>query len=58
MNVEPLRQLPQRRFALPAASATFGKYFELFNTRRPHTSLDRQTPDTVYFKSLPLAAAA
>jgi putative transposase len=29
-----------------------------YNTRRPHSSLDRQTPDHVYFKSLPLAAAA
>jgi putative transposase len=44
--------------SVSAAKTGIGKYFEFFNTRRPHTSLDRQTPDTVYFKSLPLAAAA
>lgn len=27
-------------------------------TRRPHSALDRRTPDAVYFDSLPLAAAA
>ncbi len=41
-----------------AAKAGIARYFEFYNTRRPHTSLDRQTPDAVYFKSLPLAAAA
>jgi putative transposase len=44
--------------SVSAAQAGIGKYFAFFNTRRPHSSLDRQTPDTVYFKSLPLAAAA
>ncbi len=44
--------------SVSAAKAGIGKYFAFFNTRRPHTSLDRQTPDTVYFKNLPLAAAA
>jgi putative transposase len=29
-----------------------------YNSRRPHRSLDRQTPDTVYCQSRPLAAAA
>jgi putative transposase len=44
--------------SVSAAKTGIGKYLEFFNTRRPHTSLDRQTPDTVYFKSLSLAAAA
>jgi putative transposase len=44
--------------SVSAAKAGIGKYLAFFNMRRPHTSLDRQTPDTVYFKSLPLAAAA
>jgi putative transposase len=44
--------------SVSAAKAGIGKYFAFFNTRRPHSSLDRQTPDTVYFKNLPLAAAA
>ena len=33
-------------------------YFAFYNTRRPHQSLDGKTPDSVYFHSLPLAAAA
>ena len=41
-----------------AAKAGIARYLQFFNTRRPHSALDRQTPDTVYFSSLPLAAAA
>jgi putative transposase len=44
--------------SVTAAKAGIGKYLTFFNTRRPHSSLDRQTPDTVYFENLPLAAAA
>jgi putative transposase len=44
--------------SVSTAKAGIARYLTFFNTRRPHTSLDRQTPDTVYFKSLPLAAAA
>jgi putative transposase len=40
------------------ARASLARYFAFFNTRRPHTSLDRRTPDAVYFESLPLAQAA
>jgi putative transposase len=40
------------------AKAGIGRYVSFYNTRRPHRSLDRQTPDTVYFNLLPLAAAA
>ncbi len=40
------------------AKAGIGRYVHFYNARRPHRSLDRQTPDVVYFKSLPLAAAA
>ena len=28
-----------------------GKYLDFFNRLRPHSSLDRQTPDMVYFKT-------
>jgi putative transposase len=38
--------------------AVSARHVTFFNARRPHSSLDRQTPDHVYFKSLPLAAAA
>jgi putative transposase len=40
------------------AKAGIGRYVTFYNSRRPHRSLDRQTPNAVYFKSLPLAAAA
>lgn len=40
------------------ARAGIARYVSFYNARRPHRSLDRQTPDTVYFESLPLAAAA
>jgi putative transposase len=41
-----------------AARAGLSRYFQFYNTRRPHTALDRRTPDAVYFESLPLAQAA
>ncbi len=40
------------------AKSGIGKYFLFYNGRRPHTALDGATPDTVYFDSQPLAAAA
>ena len=33
-------------------------YFKFYNERRPHSSLDGKTPDSVYFNSLPLQKAA
>jgi len=41
-----------------AAKAGLDRYFRFYNTRRPHSSLDRQTPDRFYFESLPLPMAA
>ncbi len=40
------------------ARRALARYFQFYNTRRPHSSLDGQTPDTVYFNSLPLQLAA
>lgn len=40
------------------AKASLGRYLDFYNSRRPHSSLDRKTPDQVYFQSLPLALAA
>ncbi len=34
------------------------RYFKFYNERRPHSSLDGKTPDSVYFDSLPLQQAA
>lgn len=40
------------------ARAALTRYFAFYNQRRPHKALDRQPPDAVYFKSLPLKLAA
>jgi putative transposase len=40
------------------ARASIGRYLAFYNGRRPHSSLDRQTPDQAYFGRLPQAAAA
>jgi putative transposase len=40
------------------ARASLARYFGFYNSRRPHSSLDRQTPDQAYFINQPRAAAA
>ena len=40
------------------ARVSIGCYFGFYNTRRPHSSLERQTPDQAYFNWLPPIAAA
>lgn len=40
------------------ARAGIGQYFEFYNARRPHSSLDRMTPDQFYFNLLPAPVAA
>ena len=35
-----------------------GRYFNLYNRRRPHSSLKRKTPDQVYYSLQPLTLAA
>jgi putative transposase len=40
------------------ARASLGRYFEFYNQRRPHTSLDGSTPDQAYFAPLPIRMAA
>jgi putative transposase len=40
------------------ARQSLGRYFDFYNTRRPHSALDRKTPDKVYYPSLPLPKAA
>ena len=39
------------------ARASIGRYLTFYNGRRPHSSLDRKTPDHVYFNRQLLAAA-
>ena len=40
------------------ARASIGGYLSFYNSRRPHSSLDRRTPDQAYFTPLPQRAAA
>ena len=40
------------------ARASIGRYLTFYNGRRPHSSLDRRTPDQAYFNPLPHLAAA
>ena len=40
------------------ARTSLGRYLEFYNSRRPHSSLDRRTPDEAYFNQQQLKAAA
>ena len=44
--------------SVSSAKAGLDRYFRFYNGRRPHSSLDRLTPDQVYFESLPQIMAA
>lgn len=44
---------------VPEVRAGIGRYLTFYNNRRPHSSLDLQTPDQAYFNALaPMKAAA
>jgi putative transposase len=40
------------------ARTSIGRYLDFYNRLRPHSSLDRRTPDEAYFDHLPQRAAA
>lgn len=40
------------------AKTALGRYLDFYNQRRPHSALDRKTPDEAYCPSLPLTMAA
>jgi putative transposase len=40
------------------ARTSIGRYLQFYNSGRPHSSLDRRTPDQAYFNRLPHVAAA
>lgn len=45
--------------SVPEARAALARYLTFYNTRRPHSSLDRKTPDQAYFNaSQPISVAA
>ncbi len=39
--------------SVSSARAGIARYIDFYNTRRPHSSLDKMTPDEFYFASLP-----
>ena len=43
--------------SIAAARASLGRYFAFYNTERRHQSLDRRTPDSVYYESAARLAA-
>ena len=43
--------------SMAAAKASLGRYFAFYNTERRHQSLDRRTPDSVYYESAAKMAA-
>jgi putative transposase len=40
------------------ARTSIGRYLDFYNTKRPHSSLDRHTPNEVYFNLMPCGASA
>lgn len=40
------------------ACGSLGRYLDFYNRHRPHSSLDRRTPDEAYFDPSPMAATA
>ncbi len=43
--------------SVPDARASIGRYLDLYNRRRPHSSLDGMTPDQAYYGAHELAAS-
>ena len=44
--------------SVPEARTELTDCLDVYNNRRPRSALDRRTPDTVYFSSLPQQLAA
>ena len=44
--------------SVSAARADIAEYIDWYNTKRPHSKLDDQTPDQTYWQLLPMMAAA
>jgi putative transposase len=49
---------PRAYESVADARGSIGRYLEFYNTRRPHSSLDRRTPDEAYFDPTLQKAAA
>jgi transposase InsO family protein len=48
----------ERLRVLEVARAELGRYLHFYNSQRPHSSLDRRTPDEAYFNRPAIAKAA
>ena len=58
-SVKYERHLPPRlRDAAGGERSALARYFEFYNARRPHQSLDYRTPDEMYFGTQELKKAA
>ncbi|MDP6025475.1 MAG: integrase core domain-containing protein, partial [Pseudomonadales bacterium] len=42
---------------MPDTRRSLGRYFDFYNQRRRHQSLDKQTPDAVYYETAARMAA-
>ena len=49
---------PRAYDSVSEARTSIGRYFDFYNRRRPHSSLDDATPDQAYFNPLPIRLAA
>jgi putative transposase len=49
---------PRAYDSVSEARASLGRYLNFYNSLRPHSSLDRRTPDEAYFNPAPIALAA
>ncbi|WP_420807358.1 integrase core domain-containing protein [Burkholderia plantarii] len=47
-----------RHYAGSHARRSIGDYIELYNRKRPHSSLADRTPDEAYFATLPAIKSA
>ncbi len=52
------RASEQAKVDVTRMRAKIGRYFEFYNSQRPHSSLGAETPDQVYFHHPPEALAA
>jgi putative transposase len=44
--------------SIPEANRNIARYFDFYNSIRPHQGLGGLTPDAAYFRTAPMKAAA
>ena len=58
LQITAVHRTMDSEIAPPGKGVGNYEYLDFYNRKRPHSSLDRKTPDEAYFNPLPLAAAA